>query len=116
MVPPHETQGDREALTGKAEVGFGSWNHLLWRGKETHSLGGDPGNCAKAWASVKRQTTRYRAVHSSTPVDNRRGAMRPREGCALSREGKALKEESPGTAATRNKVAKLGSARKPLRG
>jgi hypothetical protein len=31
-------------------------------------------------------------------------------------EGKPLEEESPGTAAARNKAAKLELARKPLRG
>jgi type IV secretory pathway TrbL component len=58
---------------------------------------GDPGNCAKARASVKRPVTRPRAVRPGTPVDDRKGADGPERGARFP-AGETLKEESPGTA------------------
>jgi hypothetical protein len=65
--------------------------------------------------SAKPAVTRPWSSRLSTSVDDGKGAGGPERG-ARSCEGKTLKGGIPGTAAACNKAAKLGWARKPLRG
>jgi hypothetical protein len=57
-------------------------------GKETHSRQEDPGNCVKAWTSVKRAVTRPDEVRLRTWVDNRKGAGSLERGVRFFARGK----------------------------
>ena len=59
---------------------------------------------------------RAKVVRLRTRVDDCKGAKLPREGPAISCEGKPLKGGIPGTVVARNRATQLGCARKPLRG
>jgi hypothetical protein len=58
------------------------------REKGVYSRWVNPGNCVKAWESDETSGDKIQKAASSTLVDNRKGAMWLREGCAIPVRGR----------------------------